>query len=65
MWAINRNEVSCTPYGVDMNDSKVRRVVRKAAWSNSPHACVLIWCITDLVKPLYDGAWIDSTDVIE
>ena len=64
-WAINGDEVSCTPYSVDMNDGEVRWVVRKTARLNYPHARVLVWRITDLVKPSYDSTWIDSAVVIE
>ena len=48
--AVYWNEVGCTVNGIDMNNSRIGKVVVEVTWPNDPHPGVLIRQIIHLLN---------------
>jgi hypothetical protein len=55
---VDRYQVCCTKYRVNMNNSKVLGTILMKTWTDHPHASVFINTVTNLVKPLDESAQI-------
>ena len=52
------DQVGATMDGIDMNNHEVMCMVGQVTGTDHPHSSVLIWGITNLIKPLNDSALI-------
>ena len=57
---VDRDEMGCTIYGIDVNNSDVSDIAGLVAWADNPHPSTFIRAVSYAIKPVHDSTWISS-----
>ena len=57
---VDGDEMGCTIYGIDVNNSNVSDIVGLVAWVDNPHPSTFIRAVSYAIKPVHDSTWISS-----
>ena len=57
---VDGDEMGCTIYGIDVNDSNVSDIAGLVAWADNPHSGAFIGAVSYAIKPVHDSTWISS-----
>ena len=49
---VDGDEMGCTIYGIDVNDSNVSDIAGLVAWANNPHSSAFVGAVSYAIKPV-------------
>ena len=57
---VDRDEMGCTIYGINMNNSDVSDIAGLVAWADNPHSSTFLGAVSYAIKPVHNSTWILS-----
>ena len=57
---VDGDEMGCTIYGIDVNNSNVLDIAGLVAWADNQHPSTFIGAVSYAIKPVHNSTWILS-----